>query len=266
MHDESSDMIVLLLLTTIMGACSFAAGMLPLMISLSEERLKLVSTLGMGVLMGTSLIVIIPEGVETLYGGSGGTGESTESGGGASSHSFVGLAMVLGFLMMYLIDKIPTLIQPHKPHSQPYIAVDNLNELGAYGAPNGVEDLASNTKKEGARRSLSTTIGLVIHSAADGIAFGASATSSNIALTGIVFFAILLHKCPAAFSLSVLLLKNGLAKKKVRQHLTVFSLAAPAGAIATYLVILLITPATSDDSSTQWWTGLILLFSGGTFL
>ena len=37
---------------------------------MSPSRLRLVSTIGMGVLVGTSLIVIIPEGVETLYSAS----------------------------------------------------------------------------------------------------------------------------------------------------------------------------------------------------
>src|ERR1700722_9388991 len=46
---------------------SFLAGVLPLSLSLTPSRLRLISTIGMGVLVGTSLIVIIPEGVEALY-------------------------------------------------------------------------------------------------------------------------------------------------------------------------------------------------------
>jgi zinc transporter 9 len=39
-----------------------------------------------------------------------------------------------------------------------------------------------------------TTIGLCIHALADGIALGSSAVSNNLALEGIVFVAIMLHK------------------------------------------------------------------------
>ncbi|KAL8942526.1 MAG: hypothetical protein Q9211_001351, partial [Gyalolechia sp. 1 TL-2023] len=49
---------------------SFLAGSLPLSFALSQSRLQLISTIGMGVLVGTSLIVIIPEGVDTLYSAS----------------------------------------------------------------------------------------------------------------------------------------------------------------------------------------------------
>src|ERR1700734_999161 len=46
---------------------SFLAGALPLSMSLSQSQLRLISTIGMGVLVGTSLIVIIPEGIEAVY-------------------------------------------------------------------------------------------------------------------------------------------------------------------------------------------------------
>jgi zinc transporter ZupT len=47
---------------------------------------------------------------------------------------------------------------------------------------------------EGAGKSFSATLGLVIHSAADGIALGASATSPKAGLGLVVFLAIFIHK------------------------------------------------------------------------
>ncbi|KAI4108712.1 MAG: hypothetical protein L6R37_000876 [Teloschistes peruensis] len=61
---------MLLTLSTVMAIASFLAGSLPLSFALSQSRLQLISTIGMGVLVGTSLIVIIPEGVDTLYSAS----------------------------------------------------------------------------------------------------------------------------------------------------------------------------------------------------
>ena len=52
---------------TVFRIRSIAAGILPLALSLSRKRIQAISSFGMGLLVGTSLIVIIPEGVSTLY-------------------------------------------------------------------------------------------------------------------------------------------------------------------------------------------------------
>jgi solute carrier family 39 (zinc transporter), member 9 len=46
-----------------------AAGAIPLTMSMSERRLHLVTTFGAGLLVGTALVVIIPEGVAMHYEG-----------------------------------------------------------------------------------------------------------------------------------------------------------------------------------------------------
>jgi zinc transporter 9 len=115
-------------------------------------------------------------------------------------------------------------------------------------------------------RTLATTLGLVIHAAADGIAMGASSTTEDMKLGFIIFFAIMIHKAPAAFGLTSVLLKQGLSKRAARGHLIVFSLAAPVGALATWFLIVLLGGDNTGDGSGQWWTGMLLLFSGGTFL
>lgn len=63
---DMGGLLTLLSLSTVMGMASFLAGILPLTLTLSQSQLRLISTIGMGVLVGTSLIVIIPEGVNTL--------------------------------------------------------------------------------------------------------------------------------------------------------------------------------------------------------
>ncbi|KAJ3179280.1 hypothetical protein HK101_010051 [Irineochytrium annulatum] len=56
-----------LLLSLCMFFGSFTAGNIPLALHFSEDKLRLLSTFGSGLLVGTALIVIVPEGVETLY-------------------------------------------------------------------------------------------------------------------------------------------------------------------------------------------------------
>lgn len=73
-------------------------------------------------------------------------------------HSLIGLSLVLGFVFMLLIDQC-------------------------------------STKRSGVKeRSMTATLGLVVHAAADGVALGAAATTSQADVEAIVFFAIMLHK------------------------------------------------------------------------
>jgi zinc transporter 9 len=80
----------------------------------------------------------------------------------------------------------------------------------------------------------------------------------------------MLHKGPAAFGLTSVLLKQGLSKRNARAHLAVFSLAAPIGAIGTWMIVNLLGRAglarSDENGGGVWWTGVVLIFSGGTFL
>lgn len=77
----------------------------------------------------------------------------------------------------------------------------------------------------------------------------------------------MVHKAPAAFGLTSVLLKQGLTKRAARGHLIVFSLAAPVGAIATWVVVNALGGGKAgSEEDTKWWVGITLLFSAGTFL
>lgn len=185
----------------------------------------------------------------------------------------IGLSMVLGFILMFLIDRLPRhaadSMQQNVPQMR-HISLENLTGNGGTDSSSTDEEaegfLGSLTPTPRRARSLATTIGLVIHAAADGIAMGASSTSSDMKLGFIVFIAIMIHKAPAAFGLTSVLLKQGLSKRAARGHLIVFSLAAPFGALATWLLITVLGGGDMDGDAQQWWTGMLLLFSGGTFL
>ncbi|KAI4226946.1 MAG: hypothetical protein L6R40_008240 [Gallowayella cf. fulva] len=286
---------------------------------MSQSRLQLISTIGMGVLVGTSLIVIIPEGVETLYSASevphahsharrqhlpqpldvrwhhypnpqlpkrdepglplmpgpvlpdsttldpdtlhsidppltptepGKIGilevhpsppststspvpsttlprPPAETHRSHNPHAWIGISLILGFILMYLLDTLPLLAPGPSPHHTQNIY--SLSDLSSSPPP-------SHAQKPH-QRSFSTTLGLVIHAAADGIALGASHSSgSSTGLGFIIFLAIMIHKAPAAFGLTSVLLKQGLGKRGARAHLVVFSLAAPAGAVGTWII------------------------------
>ena len=342
-------LITLVALCVVMAIASFLAGSLPLSLSLSPSQLRLLSTVGMGVLVGTSLIIIIPEGIETIYSASAksvghtrrdiaasnnlpiavyGLEPRAEEGEGVdaflspgpviptganfppktptepgvvgileenktssvgqspskptteddhdhehSPHAWTGVALISGFIMMYLIDKLPKYATSGKPKSRTHhIALNNLGRrfnMATSLDPDEESEgfLGDNAKIESNGASFATTTGLVIHAAADGIALGASSSTPSSGLSFIIFFAIMVHKAPAAFGLTSVLLKQGVSKRTARAHLILFSLAAPVGALLTWVLAgVLGAGHTGSANGTEWWTGLLLLFSGGTFL
>ncbi|XP_057197408.1 zinc transporter ZIP9 isoform X2 [Triplophysa rosa] len=167
-------------------------GIIPLLLNLSEQKLQLITVLGAGLLCGTALSIIIPEGVE--------------------------------------------LVQESWKESQ-------VRMSGRY--------------------SVTATLGLVIHAAADGVALGAAAGSSQVSVQVLVFFAVILHKAPAAFGLVSFLMHAGLERKTIQKHLLVFSAAAPLLAIGTYFIL---SASNSSSQNRLSATGIGMLFSAGTFL
>uniref|UniRef100_A0A3Q2NY43 Zinc transporter ZIP9 n=1 Tax=Fundulus heteroclitus TaxID=8078 RepID=A0A3Q2NY43_FUNHE len=189
MDDFSS--ISVLSLAMLVGC--YVAGTIPLAVNFSEEKLKLITVLGAGLLCGTALAVIIPEGVHALY-----------------------------------------------------------------------EEILEDPESARATSSkITTTLGLVVHAAADGVALGAAASTSQTSVQLIVFVAIMLHKAPAAFGLVSFLMHAGLERNRIRKHLLVFALAAPVLAMITFLGL---SQSSKEALSDINATGVAMLFSAGTFL
>jgi zinc transporter 9 len=205
-------------------------------------------------------------------------GQHDDESAGRNPHAYVGISLIAGFILMYLIDTLP---RRASSSSQPQRFQINLTQFSLNRASTSSPDLespqqngdyhATNNNASSSRPS-STTVGLVIHACADGIALGASSTSSGSSSSGrnlsfIIFVALMIHKAPAAFGLTTTLLKQGLSKRAARAHLIVFSLAAPAGALVTWAAASLLGYGGLPESmSAEFATGVLLLFSGGTFL
>ncbi|XP_008047206.1 zinc transporter ZIP9 isoform X2 [Carlito syrichta] len=229
------DFLSISLLSLAMLVGCYVAGIIPLAVNFSEERLKLVTVLGAGLLCGTALAVIVPEGVHALYedilegkhhqaseaqsviasdkAAEISVHEHKHSRGHTQLHAFIGVSLVLGFVFMLLVDQIGS----------------------------------SHT-----------------HSAdADGVALGAAASTSQTSVQLIVFVAIMLHKAPAAFGLVSFLMHAGLERNRIRKHLLVFALAAPVMSMVTYLGL---SKSSKEALSEVNATGVAMLFSAGTFL
>ncbi|XP_072356344.1 zinc transporter ZIP9 isoform X2 [Scyliorhinus torazame] len=243
---------IILLSLAMFGGC-LLLGLIPLTIRLAQEKLKFVTVLGAGLLCGTALAIIIPEGIELLLSDlmadqhrnmsqSHAVAEIQMSDGKQAGtkqfvppHFIIGISLVMGFLLMFIVDQVGNCIAwEGEPRTGP-----------------------------GAGSSLTATLGLVIHAAADGVALGTAAGSSQISLQVIVFVAVILHKAPASFGLVSYLMHAGLEKRQIQKHLFVFSLAAPLLAITTYFIV---SKSSMGSRHQTKATGIGLLFSAGTFL
>ncbi|XP_017000291.1 zinc transporter ZIP9 [Drosophila takahashii] len=223
----AEETIILILLVLVMLVGSYLAGSIPMLMKLSEEKLKCVTVLGAGLLVGTALAVIIPEGIRSLYMGNGRPQDLTPEHQDYSQT--IGLSLVLGFVFMMLVD-----ISQRKSN----VGSDKKNNA-------------------------TLTLGLVVHAAADGVALGAAATTSHQDVEIIVFLAIMLHKAPAAFGLVTFLLHEKVDRQQIRRHLALFSLSAPLLTILTYFGIGQEQKETLNSVNA---TGIAMLFSAGTFL
>ncbi|KAI9024399.1 Zinc/iron permease [Phycomyces nitens] len=252
--------LLLLSITLLIGA--FLFGSIPLAAKLSETKLRYLTALGVGLLVSTALVVIIPEGIDTLYS-SHTSAFSNETDDTSALHSAVGLSLVFGFATMFIVDQLSSM-HVHASAGNESVQASTDNNPRPFGESEDASEsltrpVYSPTKSA---RAITPTIGLIVHAAADGIALGASASHPQLSM--VVFIAIMLHKGPSAFALTTVLLAEGVSRVQVRKHLLMFSMAAPLGAILTYLVLYMTSSTAS--AGIEYWTGVLLIYSGGTFL
>ncbi|KAG9019895.1 Vacuolar ATP synthase subunit B [Tulasnella sp. 427] len=248
------------------------------------------------------------KGIEATYDA---LPQSPSTSSGAHSHQSspslrIAMSLLSGFTLMFLIEQVvaPALLnkdaQPTRATALPSYARAPTGNNGAsppdspstMGGPDldielemELNALGVRTRDEETRRNpRMLTLGLVIHSLADGVALGAAnaLTSTPVSagngtaeegapagsvgdkaggLSVIVFLAIAIHKAPTALALTSTLISQ-LSTRRIRQHLVAFSISSPLSALFTYFALTYFGGA----DHVEGWTGTVLLFSGGTFL
>lgn len=162
----------------------------------------------------------------------------------------MGVSLILGFIFMMFVDQLASSMSNNRPSTS--TDAESLVPTSGHGKKRGTVNWT-------------TTLGLVVHAAADGIALGAAAATNQLDVEIIVFLAIMLHKAPAAFGLVTFLLHEGLDRNRTSKHLMIFSLSAPSLAILTFICL---SWSGNNDGKFDTFqaTGLAMLFSAGTFL
>lgn len=230
----------LLLLAVAMGAGAYFGGWLPMKLT-NFSKINYFLSFGMGVLIGTSLILIIPEGIEVMY-------ESLKIDEQESAPFYIGISLLLGFLVMFIQENLPMIINAINPN----VKFDYTNLTG--------DDEPSLKQCVLSIFQSALTLGLVLHAFIDGISLGSSFALKDSSFGFIFFIIIIIHKIPTSFSFTSILIKQGLNLKLVQFHLIAFAIMTPLGAILTYLIISIF------NSKNQFPIAILFLFSAGTFL
>ena len=153
------NLIPVIFFTLMMGLSSFFIGMTPTWIHTTKDNLDLVSAFGAGLLVGALFLVVIPEGIETVYKNT--IDWQGQRLGGDNYERLIGQSLLCGFAFMFVIDKISS------------------SKETQLSVPISLSELRNSEYSNGHRHSPS--LGLIVHAFADGVALGATfVTGTNI--------------------------------------------------------------------------------------
>jgi len=202
----------------------------------------------------------------------------------------MGCAVCIGFIFMMIVEKFGTHSHSHSRsyHSSHSYKKEKeteseeflLSDAGKSRDKDHLHHHHHHQKGNSHNEILSFMIGLLTHSAVDGVALGAVSAEGNAdSLSILVFVALMAHKGPAAVSMTAFLKRKLKAsgdlvqnRNNIIKQLIAFSLAAPLFAILTFVVLKSMKFFTTMDegegaeNEMDDMLGYCLLFSGGTFL
>lgn len=203
-----------------------------------EKYITLLSYFGVGMLLGTSFMLVIPEGIKECIKHDGN----------------VGLNLLIGFLAVYLLDRFIQIFTGDNTDGVTPSLDENRVQF------NSLKDLLRNPKEVVAGVIKNNVVfALFVHGLSDGIALGT--TVQNSSLLFVMLIAIIIHKIPAVLSLTSLMIsKQKLPKWEVISNLFAFSASTPIGYVCLSIFNL------KHSETMSWLSGNLLLMSGGSLL
>ncbi|MGI9013055.1 MAG: ZIP family metal transporter [Phycisphaerales bacterium] len=251
--------ILLIVYCLLIVLASVAGGLLPLYVKLTHQRMQLALSFAAGVMAGMALLHLLPHAWLEL----------SRSGADASMDD-VALALLAGFLVIFLLERFFCFHHHEDPHGPGNGAACNHTK----STPSQIAQ--SQPAQSGSRHALSwsgATIGLTVHSLIAGAALAASIRSElghgstndgAMALAGFAtFLIIVLHQPFDSLTIGALMAAGDPeSKARPRRHLinALFALVVPLGAL------LFLAGVASSSDSQSIIIGLTLAFSAGMFL
>lgn len=208
-----------------------------------------------GLLLGSALLVVLPEGFHTAAGAVDHGHDAVEEVHDDQEHqehedeheeeqafiydpAVLGFTVLAGFAAMLLLEGFGV---GHAVHEEHHDHAEGHGH-GHVHHPSSMSVLV---------------VGLSAHAVADGVAIGAAATAGDTAFSALVALAVILHRVPAAFSLGMFALHETDNVTAAFRGLLAFSVATPMAMLGSYLLL---------DAADDGIVALALLFSAGTFL
>ncbi|AAS52149.1 ADR229Cp [Eremothecium gossypii ATCC 10895] len=192
-----------------------------------------IATFGVGTLLGTALLLVIPEGIEVC-----------------DADDNYGLDLIIGYLVMYFMEKLVNWKGATRPIWTQRESIEHMRNWS---------DLTNMRKVAIVLCKSEFALAMILHGFSDGAVIGASVSGSllNWALAA----AMLIHKIPTVLSIvSLMQCKQGLNQYEVASNLLLFSASTPIG----YLLFKLFYALAFGPTS--WLGRNIMLISGGSLL
>jgi len=229
--DSPTAILVLYCLLALLAA--LAGGALPTLFKLTHARLQLAVSFVAGLMLGLSLLGLLPHAVGEL----------------PSVHEATGW-LLCGFLVMFFLQRF----LPFHHHDVP--------------AGNPIEPCGhTHSLAERSARSLNwmgVALGLSLHSVFDGVAIAAAVAAGhqthNEALGLGTALAVIFHKPFGALAISTLMVASRASRSSLRWVNLAFALVTPLGALLFFM------SAGRLVDSNPAWLGAALAFCAGTFL
>lgn len=224
---------VLAIYCVLVMLASLAGGGLPGLLRLSHARLQVAVSFVAGLMLGLSVLHMLPHGVEAL--------ESTSKGAGW---------MMAGFLVMFFLQRFLPFHHHDVAENQPHADCGHAHHTG--------EPYASHLGW------LGVALGLSLHSIFDGLALAAAVVSDEHGATAALglgtALAVILHKPFGAMAIITLMSASRSPRRWLLLVNIAFALVTPIGAMLFFL------GAGHLAHENPQWLGAALTFCAGTFL
>ena len=212
---------------------ALAGGALPTLFKLSHARLQIAISFVAGLMLGLSLLGLLPHAMGELH----------------SAHLATGW-LLGGFLLMFFLQRFLPFHHHDVPEGSPEESCSHSHSLAEQSA-----------------RGLSwmgVAIGLSLHSIFDGLAMAAAVASDTHGHGGALSLgtalAVILHKPFGALAIITLMAASGATRKSRHLVNLAFALVTPLGALLFYF------GAGAWAHEHPAWLGYALAFCAGTFL
>ena len=228
-------------------AASLLGGLFPLARTVTHTRLQLYLALSGGVMLGASLLHMIPEAAESLGRG-------------------FGIYVTGGVLALYFLQRF---VAPHSHEMEESVSQREPSVAEHHHAAASLHDSHGHERHHhhdsaDSVSALAVIAGLSVHSVFAGVALGGAIETGHDAARALgftVFLVVAMHKPADSLTVTAMLLRTGATHAKIALWQVMFSLLVPLGVLAFFAA----RGSMSEDFGGKL-TGAVLAITAGMFI